>query len=94
MVRGKRLREKQRALIMRQKPRRGRRFGSVVRRKKNITIDELRRAVFRLMESGHSAEAACYAARKKFGAQFTPEGLRRFRIQMYRQSLTGNSNPA
>ena len=87
MVRGKRLREKQRALVMKQKPRRGRRFGQKYRR---VTLDDLKRALFTLMEGGHSAEAACQAVRKKYGAKFTPDNVRRWRIQMYRLALTGN----
>jgi hypothetical protein len=88
MVRGTRLAEKQRAMIMKQKPRPGRRFGQKNRRK--LTLDDLRRTLFTLMERGHTAEAACRAVRKKYGAEFTPEAVRRWRIQMYRQSLTGN----
>lgn len=90
MVRGKRLKQKQLAVYKKQKPRRGRPFGSRNKtgiRSNNPSMDDLRFAVVVLMENGHSADAACHAAKMQYGVEFTAEMVRRWRNDMYREAL-------
>lgn len=90
MVRGKRLKQKQLAVYKKQKPRRGRPFGSRNKtgiRSNNPAMADVRFAVFLLMERGYSADAACHAAKMQYGVEFTAEMARQYRNDVYRESL-------
>jgi hypothetical protein len=96
MMSEKRLADKQRALIMKQKPRRGRRYGSHNKtglRGPNPTLADVRFAVLLLVEQGFSPSEACHAAKQQYGVEFTAKMVRDWQLNLYRKSLlavTGN----
>ena len=82
MVRGKRLREKQLALVMRQPVRRGRRFGQ-----RNRVRKDLRRMMILLLERGYATDAVAYAAARLYDPRITADTVRQVRLDFYRKAL-------